>query len=209
VLANETNVVVITGDIHASYAGTPWVSGDPTKKIVEFVGPAISSGTYKALLTSQVAADPVLSKVEGASALAGAIDTLFKAGPNPHLGFMDSVRHGFVVADVTDKEIVATYYRIGEKEARTRARARTWTASSRSPRTRRSRAGATSTRSRTTASTRSGTRRHGRSSEREVGRASSEHDACLLLGAPPRCADFVDVLQQPLIAQRLRRQDPR
>ncbi len=119
VLANEPNVVVITGDIHASYAGTPWPSGDPTKKIVEFVGPAIASGTFKSLLTSQVASDPVLSSVPGASALAANIDTLFAAGPNSHQGFRDSVRHGFVVADVSEKEMVATYYRIAEKEVDT------------------------------------------------------------------------------------------
>lgn len=119
VLANEGNVVAITGDIHAAYAGTPWVPGDPTKKIVEFVGPAITSGTYKSLIQSQVAADPTLSAVPGAAALAANIDTLFAAGPNSHLGFMDSVRHGFVVADVSEKEFVATYYRIAEKEVDT------------------------------------------------------------------------------------------
>ena len=115
-LAAESNVVVITGDIHASYAATPWVSTDNTKKVVEFVGSSISSGTFKSLLTGQVAADPVLSGIDGAEQLAGAIDTLFGAGPNNHLGFMDSVRNGFVVADVSATEFVATYYRVAEKE---------------------------------------------------------------------------------------------
>ena len=101
-------LVVITGDIHASYAGTPWMSTDPSKKIVEFVGSSISSGTYKSLIQSQVKADATLSAVPGAAALAANIDTLFNAGPNNHLGFADSTKNGFVVVDLSDKEFVAT-----------------------------------------------------------------------------------------------------
>lgn len=115
-LAAVPNVVAITGDIHASYAGTPWVNGDPTKKIVELVGSSVSSGTFKTLLQSQVAADPVLSSIPGAGLLAASIDTLLQGGPNPHLAFADSSRNGFVVVDVTAAELVATYYRFPEKD---------------------------------------------------------------------------------------------
>lgn len=110
-LADVGNVVVITGDIHASYVGTPASSADPAKRIVEFVGAAVSSGTYKALLQSQVAADPVLSAIPGASLLAASIDVLLQGGPNPHLAFADSSRNGCVVVDVSEKEFVTTYMR--------------------------------------------------------------------------------------------------
>ncbi len=110
------NVVAITGDIHAFYAATPWVNDNPDKKIVELVGGSVSSGTYRSLLTAQVAADPVLSSIPGASLLAGAIDTLLKGGSNPHLGFADSSDNGFVAVEISATEMVATYYRIPEKE---------------------------------------------------------------------------------------------
>ncbi len=110
------NVVAITGDIHAFYAATPWVNDNPDKKIVEFVGGAVTSGTYRTLLKSQVEADPVLKSIPGAGALAGAIDTLLKGGPNPHLGFADSGSNGFVTVKASSTEFVVTYYRIPEKE---------------------------------------------------------------------------------------------
>ena len=115
-LAGLDNVVAITGDIHASYTATPTKNGDPTKKIVELVGTSVSSGTFRSLLQSQVAADPVLSTIPGAGLLAGSIDTLLKAGPNPHLAFADSSRNGCVVVDVSAAELVATYLRFPEKE---------------------------------------------------------------------------------------------
>lgn len=114
-LLGVPNVVVITGDIHAFYAATPMLSTDPKQKIVEFIGGAISSGVYKSLLESQVAADPVLSQIPGAGLLASNIDLLLKGAHNPHLGFTDSGSNGFVVMEVSSADVVATYYRINEK----------------------------------------------------------------------------------------------
>ena len=53
-------VVAITGDIHAFFAGTPSVIGDPSRKIVEFVTSSISSTTFQRILQNQVETDPVL-----------------------------------------------------------------------------------------------------------------------------------------------------
>jgi alkaline phosphatase D len=114
------NVVAITGDVHAFFAATPMVNDDPTKKIVEFVTSSISSGTFKDLLGSQVAADPVLSSIPMASALAAAIDSLLlsKAPPsNPHLGFAESTKHGAAVFELTAEEVIVTYHQIASKHA--------------------------------------------------------------------------------------------
>jgi alkaline phosphatase D len=113
------NVVVITGDIHASFIATPSVNGDPTKKIVEFVGSSVASGTYRSLLQGQVAADPVLSTIPGAALLATNIDNLLQSATNPHLAFADSSRNGCVVVDVSEDEMVMTYFRFPEKELET------------------------------------------------------------------------------------------
>jgi alkaline phosphatase D len=115
-LTGVGNVVAITGDIHAFYASIPGLAADPTKRVVEFTGSSISSGTYKTLLSNQVKADPVLSSIPAASLLASAIDTLLKTAANPHLGFADSGDNGFITVDVSSTEFVATYYAIKEAE---------------------------------------------------------------------------------------------
>ncbi|WAS92537.1 alkaline phosphatase D family protein [Nannocystis punicea] len=109
------NVVAITGDIHAFYAGTPMVAGAPEKKIVELVGAGISSTPFQSLLVLQVAADPTLSSLPGASMLASAIDALFTGTTtNPHLGFADSSRNGFVSVVVDGAAVNATFHMLSE-----------------------------------------------------------------------------------------------
>lgn len=118
-LSSVGNVVAVTGDVHAFYAGTPMANGDPSKKIVELVGSSISAKTFRSEIQGQVASDPVLSQIPGAGALAAALDMLLASPVNPHLGFADSTRNGFVVVDVSASELVATYHRISEDEVRT------------------------------------------------------------------------------------------
>ncbi|PCC72313.1 alkaline phosphatase D [Nannocystis exedens] len=114
-LAAVDNVVAITGDIHAFYAGTPMVAGAPEQKIVELVGAGISSTPFQSLLVLQVAADPTLSSLPGAGMLASAIDALFTGTTtNPHLGFADSSRNGFVSVVVDGAELNATFHMLSE-----------------------------------------------------------------------------------------------
>jgi alkaline phosphatase D len=109
-LADVGGVVAVTGDIHAFYAGTP-TTNDGKKKIVEFVGGAVSSGTFVDLLLGTVKSDPVLSTVAGADLLAQNIDALFLSKDpkiNPYLGFANSTAHGYVVVEAGASELVAT-----------------------------------------------------------------------------------------------------
>lgn len=110
-LSQLQNVVALTGDIHAFYAGVPGLNVDPSKRIVELVGSSVSSGTYASLLVSQVAADPTLSATPGASDLAGNIDELLRGtGTNPHLAHADSARNGIVTVELDGAELVATFH---------------------------------------------------------------------------------------------------
>jgi alkaline phosphatase D len=106
------NVVAITGDIHAFFAGTPSVGGDDSKKIVELVVGSVSSGTLQELLQSQVATDPVLMQVSGAQQLAGAIRDLLQlaSGPNAHLAHADVVSHGYAVVEADGASLQTTFY---------------------------------------------------------------------------------------------------
>lgn len=116
-LVDLGNVVAITGDIHAFYAGVPSVNGDPGKHIVELVTSGISSGTFKSQLISQVANDPVLSMTPGASSLAEGIDDLFLVtGVNPHLAHANSSSNGFTTVELDGKELIATFHVISEPD---------------------------------------------------------------------------------------------
>jgi alkaline phosphatase D len=116
-LAQLDNVVALTGDIHAFYAGVPGTNDDPTRRIVELVTSGMSSGTFRTQLVLQVAADPVLSMTPGASDLAESIDDLFGIpGVNSHLAYADSKRNGFMTVELDGKEIVATYHAMEEAD---------------------------------------------------------------------------------------------
>jgi alkaline phosphatase D len=98
-LSEVDDVVAITGDIHAFFAGTPWVRGDRTKKLPEFVGGAISSNTYQTLLLNTANSDPELAAA-GAAELAALIDRLLTDPatiPNPSMSYVNVFWHGFGV----------------------------------------------------------------------------------------------------------------
>jgi alkaline phosphatase D len=106
--ASNVNALVLSGDIHASYASVE-------EGIPSLTGPAISSGTVQ-----QLAGNAVL----GAGYYAGSaiyhhvvanLDATLKAG-NPNLVFSDSTEHGFLVVDVQGEQAVATYHLIPSPE---------------------------------------------------------------------------------------------
>jgi alkaline phosphatase D len=122
-LSALSNVVVITGDIHAFYASTPMVEADPTRKIVEFVGSSISTASFRDLLISQVENDPSLAPVKDAAMiLASGIDTFLTdttAKINPHLGYANSTVNGFSVVEATSSDFTVTFYEIASTESAT------------------------------------------------------------------------------------------
>lgn len=106
-LAGVDNVVAITGDIHAFFAGTPfaWAGDSEGNRVVEFVTSSVSSSVYSSILVSQVQADPALSQVPGIEAFAQGITDLLTAGANPNLGFAEARMHGFTVVEVSGAEL--------------------------------------------------------------------------------------------------------
>jgi alkaline phosphatase D len=118
-LAAVPNVVAITGDVHAFFAATPHVDGDPTKKIVEITTSSISSGTYSSLLLRNVQSDPTLSQVLGVERLIENMDVLFTTAEykaNPHMGYANSFVNGFTLVEVDGAAFLATLHMIPESE---------------------------------------------------------------------------------------------
>lgn len=111
-LAGVDNVVAITGDIHAFFAGTPFSLAGQSEgnSVVEFVTGSISSGTYRTLLVRQVDADPTLSATPGIDAFALGIRDLLTAGPNPQMAYAEPGLHGFGLVEASGEELRVDFH---------------------------------------------------------------------------------------------------
>jgi alkaline phosphatase D len=89
VFGQSSGVVILSGDIHASFATQHSAS------VVEFTGPAISSTSFRSLLGTSAASDPVLAPLAGP--LLPLLDTLMRTA-NPKIGYAQSSRNGVAVA---------------------------------------------------------------------------------------------------------------
>ena len=116
-LSQLQNVVALTGDIHAFYAGVPGTKEDPSKHIIELVGSSVTSKTFRNELVGQVADDPILSATPSAADLAANIDELFTGSAvNRHLAHADSEHTGFVTVELDGAELVATFHALAEDD---------------------------------------------------------------------------------------------
>ena len=120
-LGSVSNLVAITGDIHAFFAGT-LPKADGSAALVEYVGSSLSSGTYKTLLVKTASADETLRDA-GAAALALLVEELLvspETKPNPHLALADIDRNGFSIATVSAASFDVDFYAIAERAASAR-----------------------------------------------------------------------------------------
>lgn len=98
-LGDVPGVVFLSGDIHASFAGTH--AGRSTTH-VEFTTPAISSTPFRTLLQTAAAGDPLLAPLAGR--LIPTLDLLLRAG-NPAMAYAQTTHHGVSIAQL-DAEAV-------------------------------------------------------------------------------------------------------
>jgi len=110
-IAGVDNVVVFTGDLHAFFAGTPYPSGAPDSRVVEFVAGSVSSTTWLTGIQMVIASEPTLPP--GAALLAGLVGTLLQdpeTKPNPHLAWLELRRNGYALvqagADAIEVDLV-------------------------------------------------------------------------------------------------------
>lgn len=91
--------VVLSGDIHATLVGTQAVTGGA---IAEFTTPAVSSASFRELLATTAANDPLLAPL--AAALLPALDQLIAPAG---LSYVQTTRPGHTVLDSTPSEFKA------------------------------------------------------------------------------------------------------
>lgn len=117
-LADVDNVVVVTGDIHAFFAGNPSVRADSGRRVVEFVTAGISSEPYERMLLRTASADPTLVAA-GAPALALLVeDLLVEPGVNPSLGYASIKGNGFATATVSSEQFDVTFFQTARENVR-------------------------------------------------------------------------------------------
>ncbi|MCC6663317.1 MAG: alkaline phosphatase D family protein [Polyangiaceae bacterium] len=122
-LSGVENLVVLTGDIHAFYAGELHVDFDApgAKPIgVEYVCAGISSSPFQEIVANQVLALDADGKF-GLKELAQDV-TKFDAAlttANPHYKHIDSFAHGIAIVDVNaDKDIQVTFMKVADVKSK-------------------------------------------------------------------------------------------
>jgi alkaline phosphatase D len=106
-LAKLQNVVIVSGDLHCFFAGTPYANQDPKQRVVEFVTGSLTSTTWQAGLTS-LAANPSLP--QETKFIAEAVGTLLvdsATRPNPHLAWQNLADNGFAIFEVSSERLTA------------------------------------------------------------------------------------------------------
>lgn len=100
-LSSVSNVVVVTGDIHAFYAAELYVDFDNPKApmAVEYVTAGISSSSTQEIIGTTVAGSPTLTSL-GLAALVPKTNEVLLA-TNPHLKHSDATANGISVATVS------------------------------------------------------------------------------------------------------------
>jgi alkaline phosphatase D len=97
-LAGVENLVVVSGDLHAFFAGTPHPTGDPAARVVEFVAGSVSSTPWLTTIERVTESDPSIPPE--AATLARGVEVLLVdpvTRPNPHLGFLDLRSNGYAL----------------------------------------------------------------------------------------------------------------
>jgi alkaline phosphatase D len=90
---------VVSGDLHSSWACElrPEDGGPPVA--VEFVAPAVTAASFAVALAP---------KILGGRRL---LERIFRA-QNPHVRFLDTAEHGYVLLDVTPERIEAEWWHV-------------------------------------------------------------------------------------------------
>jgi alkaline phosphatase D len=107
-LAEVDNVVVLAGDLHCFFVGTPFDPSAPDHRVVEFVTGSVSSSTWLDEIRDIAATDPsVPPEVALAASGIGSLLTDPVRKPNPHLAFHELERNGITVMEVDAESLRA------------------------------------------------------------------------------------------------------
>lgn len=119
-LGKLDNVVALTGDIHAFFAGVPTSRADGQSKVIELVTAGISSNSLRTLLVRTATASKTLPPTAAALAYgigSVLVDPLLK--PNVDLAHASVESQGFAVVEVDSQGLDAWFHGILEEHVAT------------------------------------------------------------------------------------------
>jgi alkaline phosphatase D len=119
-LASAGNVVVLSGDLHCFFAGTPFAEGDEEARVVELTTSSVSSSTWKDGIGSTLSESGMVPAA--VAALAQNIE-LFLGNttrrPNPHLAYQDLASNGYSLVEVGESDVRLTVHSLASKHVAT------------------------------------------------------------------------------------------
>jgi alkaline phosphatase D len=95
------NVVVLSGDLHCFFVGTPFDPARPERKLIEFLTGSVSSTTWLEAITQIVSSDASLPR--GTALVVAGVGSRLQdptLRPNPHLAFQELSKNGCTIVDV-------------------------------------------------------------------------------------------------------------
>jgi alkaline phosphatase D len=114
-LSTVENLVVVTGDLHAFFAGTPYPEGDTSARVIELIAGSAASTPWLTTIERIIETDPTIPPE--AALLARSVGSLLlddDARPNPHIGYCDLESNGYALVTVGSERLEATLYTIDD-----------------------------------------------------------------------------------------------
>lgn len=108
-LSELDNVLVLSGDLHVFFAGTPFVEGDENARVVELTTGSASSSTWLDAISGTLAREQ--GQPMNVALLVQSIGSLLAdkvQRPNPHLAFQELKRNGYSLVDVSPNDVRLT-----------------------------------------------------------------------------------------------------
>ena len=105
------NVVIVSGDLHCFFAGTPYANDDPKQRVVEFVTGSLTSTTWQDFMNALATSNPSLpAETAFIAASVGSLLVDRQTRPNPHLAWQNLAENGYAVFEANAERLGATLY---------------------------------------------------------------------------------------------------
>jgi alkaline phosphatase D len=112
-LAALQNVVIVSGDLHCFFAGTPYAAGDPNTRLVEFVTGSLTSTTWQRGLVSLAgSSSSVPASAQFIAANVGGLLGDPDTRPNPHLSWQNLSDNGYGVFEASGERLAVSLFSV-------------------------------------------------------------------------------------------------
>jgi alkaline phosphatase D len=119
-LSNAGNVLVLSGDLHCYFAGTPFVPGDESTRVVELTTGSATSSTWLDSIAGSLGTDSsVPMDVKALIQILPLLLTDTQNKPNRHLAFQDLQNNGYSIVEVGPNDITMTIQTLATKDVAT------------------------------------------------------------------------------------------